>query len=123
MVFADSPHVTTGGIHSRLATLAAAMLVVILFRYMAVFSMARSMKARLPAYGVSPRISNVTLVFFTHYYLQAQMTWLAKWQKTGQVEPAVQGAGAWVASATVCLVTFVAAWLFHPLAFLHIRWL
>ena len=65
-------------------------------RYVAMFSMARSMREKLPAYGLIPEIGGVTLFFFTHYYLQAQMTWVARWRRTGQATPPAQKTVFWV---------------------------
>ncbi|QWT20041.1 DUF4339 domain-containing protein [Bacillus sp. NP157] len=68
----------------------------LVFRYIAIFSMARSMREKLPAYGLVPDIGGVTLFFFTHYYLQAQMTWVARWRTTGQVDPPANKVVFWI---------------------------
>jgi hypothetical protein len=74
-------------------------LAMIVFRYVAMFSMARSMREKLPAYGLVPDIGNVTLFFFTHYYLQGQMSWVARWRTTGQVNPPAPKGVFWILMA------------------------
>ncbi|HEY4093621.1 MAG TPA: DUF4339 domain-containing protein [Luteibacter sp.] len=71
-------------------------LAAVVIRYVAYFSMARSMREKLPAYGLVPEISGVTLFFFTHYYLQGQMSWVARWRTTGQVTPPAPKGVFWI---------------------------
>jgi type II secretion system protein G len=58
-----------------------------LLNLVAYFSISGSMRRNTIAYGLKLDIGGVTLLFFTMYYLQAQMTWLAHWKNTGQVWP------------------------------------
>jgi hypothetical protein len=80
----------------------------LVFRYMAYFSMARSMREKLPAYGLVPSIGGVTLFFFTTYYLQGQMTWVARWRQTGQVTPPAPKGVFWI----IVAIWFGLAFLF-----------
>lgn len=70
----------------------------------AYFSMADSMRRQLPAYGLKPEIGRITLFFFTMYYLQGQLSWLARWQRTGQTSPDAPKGIFW---AIFCLVPIV----------------
>lgn len=71
-------------------------LATLVLRYIAFFSMARSMRERLPAHGLVPEIGGVTLFFFTHYYLQGQLTWVARWRTTGQSTPPAPKGVFWI---------------------------
>lgn len=51
------------------------------------FSMADSMRRKLSPYGLRVEIGGITLFFFTMYYLQAQLSWVAHWKITGRTEP------------------------------------
>lgn len=53
----------------------------------AYFSMAGSLRRGLSGYGLPVEIGGVTLFFFTMYYLQAQLSWVARWKDTGQTVP------------------------------------
>lgn len=50
----------------------------------AYFAMAGSIRRAMAAYRLPMRIGGVTLFFFNTLYLQGQLTWLARWQQTGQ---------------------------------------
>jgi hypothetical protein len=67
----------------------------IVLRFIAFFSMARSMREQLPAYGLVPEIGNITLFFFSVYYLQGQMSWVARWRTTGRDTPPAPKAVFW----------------------------
>lgn len=69
----------------------------------AYFSVADSMRRQLPAYGVKPQIGGVTLFFFTVYYLQGQLSWVARWKRTGKTSPDAPKGIFW---AFFCLVPF-----------------
>ena len=57
------------------------------------FSMAESIRHRLARYQVPVEIGGVTLFFFNVWYMQAQLSWVARWQRTGQTQPqATKGA-------------------------------
>lgn len=53
----------------------------------AFFSMAGSMRDHLGGRDLPLEIGGVTLFFFTMYYLQGQLSWVARWKRTGQVTP------------------------------------
>lgn len=53
----------------------------------AYFSMAGSLRRSLSVYGVPVEVGGVTLFFFTKYYLQGQLSWVARWKDTGQTIP------------------------------------
>ncbi len=53
----------------------------------AYFSMAGSMRNRLASRTLPLKIGGVTLFFFNMYYMQAQLSWLARVQRTGQTSP------------------------------------
>ncbi|KAF1004145.1 MAG: hypothetical protein GAK28_04164 [Luteibacter sp.] len=62
----------------------------------AFFSMADSMRRVLTPLGLVPEIGGVTLFFFTTFYLQGQMSWVARWRATGRVDPPAPKAVFWV---------------------------
>lgn len=53
----------------------------------AFFSMAGSIRREMESYRVPVEIGGVTLFFFNTWYLQGQLSWLARWQRTGQTAP------------------------------------
>ena len=61
----------------------------------AYFSMAGSMERRLKSQELPLRIGRITLFFFTMYYLQAQLTWLARWKTNRQISPAASKGTIW----------------------------
>lgn len=63
------------------------MLASLALYYAAYVSMGISMRRKLPEYGVVPQIGMVTLLLFNVFYLQAQMTWVARWKASGQTLP------------------------------------
>lgn len=72
----------------------------------AYFSMAGSMRDKLASRELPLEIGGVTLFFFTMYYLQAQLSWLARFKRTGQKSP---GASKGVFWAIFLIVPFVLA--------------
>lgn len=74
----------------------------------AYFSMAGSMRDKLARTELPLEIGGVTLFFFTMYYLQAQLSWLARWKRTGQTTPRASKGVFW---AIFCIVPFVIAML------------
>lgn len=70
------------------------------------FSMAGSIRQRMDAYQVPVAIGGVTLFFFNVWYLQAQLSWLARWQRTGQTEPRASKGVFWL---LMLVLPFVAA--------------
>jgi Tfp pilus assembly major pilin PilA len=74
------------------------------FFIVAYFSMAGSMRDKLASRALPLEIGGVTLFFFTMYYLQAQLSWIARWKRTGQTEPRASKGVFW---AIFLLVPFV----------------
>jgi Tfp pilus assembly major pilin PilA len=72
----------------------------------AYFSMAGSMRDKLTSRELPLEIGGVTLFFFTMYYLQAQLSWIARWKRTGQTSPRASKGVFW---AIFCIVPFVIA--------------
>jgi len=72
----------------------------------AYFSMAGSMRDKLTSQELPLEIGGVTLFFFTMYYLQAQLSWLARWKRTGQISPRASKGVFW---AIFCIVPFAIA--------------
>jgi Tfp pilus assembly major pilin PilA len=70
----------------------------------AYFSMAGSMRDRLANRALPLDIGGVTLFFFTMYYMQAQLSWLARVQRTGQTSPPVSKGLFW---AIMFIIPFV----------------
>ncbi|MBP1473932.1 pilin [Frateuria sp. MAH-13] len=59
-------------------------LVYVLLFLGAYFAMAGTIRRVMAGYRVPMRIGGITLFFFNTLYLQGQLTWLARWQQTGQ---------------------------------------
>lgn len=79
----DDPVVVGGAV---LLQLGIGLVGLVLF-YCAFYSMAQSLERELPKYGIRPDIGLITLFFFTLFYLQGQLTWIARWKDTGQKDP------------------------------------
>lgn len=75
-------------------------------RLVAYFSMAGSMRDKLASRELPLEIGGITLFFFTMYYLQGQLSWLARWKRTGQTSPSASKGVFW---AIFCIVPFVIA--------------
>jgi Tfp pilus assembly protein PilE len=75
----------------------------------AYFSMSGSVRRNMAAYGVQPEIGGITLFFFTMFYLQGQMSWLARWRETGQASPkASKGVFWWLLIIPFVIAIFAA---------------
>jgi Tfp pilus assembly protein PilE len=99
---ASMPHGDTG-----LVGFAALLLLACWVLYLvAYFSMAGSMRDKLASRALPLDIGGVTLFFFTMYYLQAQLSWLERWKRTGQTTPRASKGVFW---AIFCIVPFVIA--------------
>jgi hypothetical protein len=66
-------------------------LVDVVMIYAAYFSMSASLKRFGIERGLPMAIGGVTLFFFTTFYLQAQLTRIAHWQRTGEIRDADKG--------------------------------
>jgi type II secretory pathway pseudopilin PulG len=75
----------------------------------AFFSMASSIKQEMKAYRVPVQIGGVTLFFFNTLYLQGQLSWLARWQRTGQTSPRPSKGVFWLLLGIPLAVGIVAA--------------
>lgn len=64
--------------------------------YGAYFAMSASIRRHMAFYQLPVRIGGITLFFFNTLYLQGQLTWLARWQLTGQTQPKAAKAMFWV---------------------------
>lgn len=53
----------------------------------AYFSMAGSMRRAMTGSAARLKIGGATLFFFTTWYLQGQLTWLARWKESGRTSP------------------------------------
>ena len=71
----------------------------------AYFSMAGSMRRNLSPLGLPVEIGGITLFFFTMYYLQGQLSWVARWKDTGQTSPKASKGVFWA----LWLIPFVIA--------------
>ncbi|MBD8881244.1 pilin [Rhodanobacter sp. 7MK24] len=76
--------------------------------YGAYFAMAASIRRHMAIYRLPVRIGAITLFFFNTLYLQAQLTWLARWQQTGRDRPAVSRAAFWVLLGMPCAAVLAA---------------
>lgn len=54
---------------------------------LAYFAMAASIRREMAAYRLPVQIGGITLFCFNTLYLQGQLSWLARWQQTGQTRP------------------------------------
>ena len=63
------------------------LLVYAILFLMAYFSMADSIRRAIRPYGPSFDFGGVTLFFLNIYYIQGHLTWIGRWQQTGQTEP------------------------------------
>ena len=64
--------------------------------FVAYFSMANSMRRNLIPIGLPVEIGGITLFFFNMYYLQGQLSWIARWKNTGQTEPKASKGVFWI---------------------------
>ncbi len=64
--------------------------------YGAYFAMSASIRQHMASYRLPVRIGGITLFFFNTLYLQGQLTWLARWQQTGQTQPKASKVVFWV---------------------------
>jgi hypothetical protein len=63
----------------------------VVFIYMGYYSMSASLKRFGAERGLPMEIGGVTLFFFTTWYLQGQLSRIARWQQTGVIEEAPKG--------------------------------
>lgn len=62
-------------------------LIGLVFFYCAYFSIAKSLERVLPKHGLRPWLGGITLFFFHVFYVQGQLSWIARWKDTGQTLP------------------------------------
>jgi len=89
-IFKPNPSIAQWGALAGLLLLARWILYLV-----ACFSMAGSMERRLKSTGLPLRVGRITLFFFTISYLQAQLSWLTRWKKTGQTSPPASKGTLW----------------------------
>jgi hypothetical protein len=63
----------------------------VVFIYMGYYAMSASLKRFGAERGLPMEIGGVTLFFFTTWYLQGQLSRIARWQQTGVIEEAPKG--------------------------------
>jgi GYF domain 2 len=84
-----------GGGH--IAELVMAMILVYcILLVVACFSMAGSIRRTMQPYGPSVRFGAITLVFLNAYAIQGHLTWIGRWNQTGQTEPAPPKGKLWL---------------------------
>lgn len=110
LVIGAGPSPDGDGAHPGMAGLGMLLVVAYLVLYVSgFFSMAGSIRQRMAAYRVPVEIGGVTLFFFNTWYLQGQLSWLARWQRTGQVEPKAAKGVFWLLMFIPFVVAILAA--------------
>lgn len=105
MIMGATPSADGSGAHPGMAGLGVLLeLVYVVLFVCGFFSMAGSIRRRMESCGVPVDIGGITLFFFNVWYLQAQLSWLARWQRTGQTEPRASKGVMW---SLLFLVPFV----------------
>lgn len=93
--FSGIRSLATGG--AGLAGLGALLMLSYAVLYLAAyFSMAGSMRRHLVPKGLPVEIGGITLFFFNMYYLQGQLSWIARWKNTGRTEPKAAKGVLWI---------------------------
>ena len=88
LVLAGTPSPQGDGAHPGMVGFGSLLMLTYFVLYVAAyFSMAGSIKREMEGYRVPVEIGGVTLFFFNTLYLQGQLSWLARWQRTGQTAP------------------------------------
>ncbi|QWT20037.1 DUF4339 domain-containing protein [Bacillus sp. NP157] len=67
------------------------------------FAMARSLRRRLPAYGLVPDIDSAYVIFFNVLYIQGQLRWIRRWRHTGDTLPRPPRLILWLVMAVACV--------------------
>lgn len=108
-----SGHGSTGAVGIGLVLMIGSllpMLAYVVLYYCAYYSMSGSLQRVLPAeYGVRPEIGGVTLFFFSVFYLQGQLSWLARWKDSGRTAPPPPKGIFWALWGTVIALALAAA--------------
>jgi len=63
----------------------------------AVYSIAGSLRRKLPEFGLNPDIDNTYVFFFGVVYLQGRLNWAMRWKRTGSLEPRPPDGMLWIA--------------------------
>ncbi|HEY4091141.1 MAG TPA: hypothetical protein VGN46_06465 [Luteibacter sp.] len=63
----------------------------------AVYSIAGSLRRKLPEFGLNPDIDNTYVFFFGVVYLQGQLNWAMHWKRTGSLDPRPPDGMLWIA--------------------------
>lgn len=80
----------------------------VVFFYCALYSMAGSLENLPRRHGVRMEIGGFNLLLFRSLYLQGQLSWLARWKATGQMQPGPPAGIFWVVFVLIpALLIFV----------------
>jgi hypothetical protein len=110
LILAGTPSPEGDGAHPGMVGFGALLELTYFVLYVAAyFSMAGSIKREMAAYQVPVQIGGVTLFFFNTLYLQGQLSWLARWQRTGQTSPKASKAVFWLLLGIPFTVAIMAA--------------
>ena len=85
--------------HTPASSMAAGLIFIgaMIVIYVGIFSMADAIRRDTARRGLVVHIGGVTVFFLGVFYLQAVMTWLARWKDTGQTEPGPSQGAVWLA--------------------------
>ena len=83
-------------------------LLYLVFFFCAVFSMAESLRKTMQRHGLRSEIGGITLFFFSVFYLQGQLSWLARWKESGQTQPSPPKAVFWWLAGAVFALSLLA---------------
>ena len=110
LVLAGTPSPQGDGAHPGMVGFGSLLMLAYFVLYVAAyFSMAGSIKQEMAAYRVPVEIGGVTLFFFNTLYLQGQLSWLARWQRTGQTSPKASKGVFWALLGIPFVVAILAA--------------
>lgn len=110
LIRAGAPSLEGDGAHPGMVGFGGLLELTYFVLYLAAFfSMAGSIKREMEAYRVPVQIGGVTLFFFNTLYLQGQLSWLARWQRTGQTSPKPSKGVFWLLLGIPFVIGIVAA--------------
>jgi Tfp pilus assembly major pilin PilA len=110
MILGGTPSPEGDGAHPGMVGLGSLLALTYLVLFVVgYFSMAGSIRRRMDTYHVPVEIGGLTLFFFNTWYLQAQLSWLARWQRTGQTQPRASKGIFWAFMALPFVVAVLAA--------------
>jgi Pilin (bacterial filament)/GYF domain 2 len=110
LIAAGTPSPEGDGAHPGMVGFGVLLELVYFVLYVAAFfSMAGSIRREMAAYRVPVEIGGATLFFFNTWYLQGQLSWLARWQRTGQTAPGASKGVFWALLGIPFVVAILAA--------------